>query len=198
MNWFKFLPLLLVGLTLTATSQTTWRFDHAHSKIGFGVTHMVIAEVDGNFKDYEGTVTTKGDDFSNASVKFTVDVASIDTDNDKRDDHLRSDDFFNASKFPKMVFVGTSMKKTGKNTYKLMGDLTIRDVTKPVTLDVKHNGTIKDPWGNTRAGFHMTGALNRFDYNLKWNTLTEMGGAVVGKEVRLDIDVELIQESDES
>lgn len=194
MKRLMFVPLLLVALTLTTSAQETWRFDKAHSTIGFHVTHMVIAEVDGKFKKYEGTVKTKGDDFSNASVNFEVDVASIDTDNDKRDEHLRSDDFFNAEKYPKMTFVGKSMKKTGNDTYKLMGDLTIRDVTKSVTLDVKHNGTIKDPWGNTRAGFSMSGALNRFDYNLKWNNLMEAGGAVVGKEVRLDIDVELIQQ----
>ncbi|MBN1446353.1 MAG: YceI family protein, partial [Bacteroidetes bacterium] len=137
---------------------------------------------------------TKNDGFENASVQFTVDINSINTGNEKRDAHLKSDDFFNAEKYPKMTFKSTSMKKTGKTTYKLIGDLTIRDKTKRVELDVEHRGTVQDPWGNTKAGFKISGALNRFDFDLKWNTLTEMGGAVVGKEVRLDIDVQLMKE----
>ncbi len=194
MKRFLLIPALFVAFTLSASAQSNWSFDNSHTTIGFEVTHLVISEVEGHFNSYEGAVKTKGEDFSGASVKFTVDVASIDTDNEKRDGHLKSDDFFNAEKFPKMTFVSKSMKKTGKNTYKLLGDLTIRDVTRQVELDVKHNGTVQDPWGNTKAGFKMTGAVNRFDYNLKWNKMTEMGGAVVGKEVRLDIDVQLKQE----
>ncbi len=198
MKRFMFISALLMAFTLTAAAQSNWSFDKAHTTVGFEVTHLVISEVEGHFGSYEGTVKTKGDDFEGASVNFTVDIASIDTDNDKRDAHLRSDDFFNAEKFPKMMFKSTSMKKTGKNTYKLYGNLTIRDVTKPVVLDVKHNGTVKDPWGNTKAGFAMSGSLDRFDYNLKWNKLTEMGGAVVGKEVRLDIDVQLMKNGNDS
>ncbi|MDT8322606.1 MAG: YceI family protein [Bacteroidota bacterium] len=192
MKRFMLIPALFIAFTLSAFSQSSWSFDKAHTTIGFEVTHLVITEVEGHFNSYEGTVKTKGEDFEGASVKFTVDVASIDTDNEKRDEHLRSDDFFNAEKFPKMTFTSKSMKKTGKNTYTLVGDLKIRDVTKQVELDVKHNGTVQDPWGNTKAGFKMSGTLNRFDYNLKWNKMTEMGGAVVGKEVRLDIDVQLM------
>jgi polyisoprenoid-binding protein YceI len=182
---------LLAIMSFSMHAQTSWTFDKAHTEVGFNVTHLVISEVDGRFASYEGAVTTKGDDFSNAQVNFTVDIASIDTDNEKRDMHLKSDDFFNAEKYPKMTFKGRSMKKTGKDTYKLVGDLTIRDKTRQIELDVKHNGTVKDPWGNIKAGFKMSGVLNRFDYDLKWNTLTEMGGAVVGKEVRLDINVQL-------
>lgn len=191
MKRFMFFPVLLAVMSFTLNAQTSWTFDKAHTEVGFSVTHLVISEVEGNFATYEGSVTTKGDDFSNAQVNFTVDVASIDTDNEKRDMHLKSDDFFNAEKYPKMTFKGRSMKKTGKNTYKLVGDLKIRDKTHQVELDVKHNGTVKDPWGNTKAGFKMSGVLDRFDFDLKWNTLTEMGGAVVGKEVRLDLHVQL-------
>ena len=191
MKRFMLLPLLFFAASLSAFAQNSWSFDKAHTEIGFEVTHLVISEVEGHFGSYEGSVSSKGDDFNGASVEFTVDVASVDTDNEKRDAHLKSDDFFNAEKFPKMTFKSTSMKKTGKNTYKLTGDLTIRDKTKRIELDVKHNGTVKDPWGNTKAGFKMSGVLNRFDYDLKWNTMTEMGGAVVGKEVRLDINVQL-------
>lgn len=183
--------LLAFAFVSTSVAQTTWSFDKSHTTIGFEVTHLVITTVDGKFRDYEGTVTTKGDSFEDASIQFTADIASIDTENEKRDEHLKSDDFFNAGKYPKLVFKSTSMKKTGKNTYKLTGDMTIRDKTKRVTLDVVHNGTVKDPWGNTKAGFKLTGSINRFDYDLKWNTLTEAGGAVVGKEVDFNINVQL-------
>lgn len=183
--------LFVFAVASTSVAQTTWSFDKSHTTIGFEVTHLVITTVDGKFNTYEGTVTTKGDSFEDAKVNFTADIASIDTDNEKRDAHLKSDDFFNAEKYPKLVFKGSSMKKTGKDTYKLTGDLTIRDKTKRVTLDVKHNGTVVDPWGNTKAGFKITGSVNRFDYDLKWNTLTEAGGAVVGKEVDFSINVQL-------
>lgn len=185
---------LFVVLFLTATltfAQTKWSFDKAHSKVGFSVTHLIISEVDGYFKSFDGYVETTNDDFSGAKVEFTVDTKSINTDNEKRDDHLRSDDFFNAEKYPKMTFKGKSFKKVGDKKYKLVGDLTIRDVTKEVALDVKYNGTIKDPWGNTKAGFKITGEINRFDYGLKWNALMEAGGAVVGETVDLEIDIEL-------
>jgi polyisoprenoid-binding protein YceI len=191
MTTARMIPLFLIALAFSANAQTNWTFDKSHTNIGFNVTHLVISEVDGFFRSFDGTISTKGDSFENANVQFTVDIASIDTDNEKRDQHLKGDDFFNAEKYPKMSFKSTSMKKTGKNTYKLIGDLTIRDKTKRVELDVKHNGTVKDPWGNTKAGFKITGKINRFDYELKWNTLTEAGGAVVGKDVRLNLNVQL-------
>ncbi len=195
MKSLRILPLLLIAFTFSAAAQTTWNFDKSHTNIGFNVTHLVISEVDGFFKSFDGKVTTKGDGFDNASVDFTVDIASINTDSEKRDEHLKADDFFNAEKYPKMTFKGVSMKKSGKNTYKLVGDLTIRDKTKRITLDVKHNGTVKDPWGNTKAGFKITGVINRFDYDLKWDKLTEAGGAVVGKEVTLNLNVQLAKQS---
>ncbi len=195
MKRYLLIPVLAFAFTLTASAQTTWSFDQSHTDIGFEVTHLVITDVEGSFKDYEGTVSTKGDGFENADIAFTIDINSIDTENEKRDAHLKSDDFFNAEKHPKMTFKSTSMKKTGENTYKLKGNLTIRGTTKPIELDVTHNGTVKDPWGNTKAGFRISGELNRFDYGLKWNKMTELGGAVVGKEVRLDIDVQLMKQA---
>ncbi len=185
--------LLLVATTLSA--QTNWSVDKSHSKVGFSVTHLVITDVDGFFKEYEAKVTTNGDDFSTANIDFAVNTGSIFTDNDGRDKHLRSDDFFNAEKYPQMVFKGKSMKKVSDNKYKLVGDLTIRDVTKQVELDVKYNGMVKDPWGNTKAGFKVTGEINRFDYNLKWNTAIETGALVVGREVELVIDLQLVKKS---
>ncbi|MDQ7816561.1 MAG: YceI family protein [Melioribacteraceae bacterium] len=185
--------LLLAAATLTA--QTNWSVDKSHSKVGFSVSHLVITDVDGFFKEYDAKVTTSGDDFSTTNIDFTVNTSSIFTDNDGRDKHLRSDDFFNAEKFPQMVFKGKSMKKVSGNKYKLVGDLTIRDVTKQVELDVKYNGMVKDPRGNTKAGFKVTGEINRFDYNLKWNTAIETGALVVGREVELVIDLQLVKKS---
>ncbi|ELR68923.1 YceI [Fulvivirga imtechensis AK7] len=170
-------------------SQTTWIVDKAHSNIGFSVSHMVISETEGNFKDFDALVSSKAEDFDGADVEFTAQVASIDTDNAKRDEHLKGDDFFNAAKYPQIKFKG-KIKKTGTK-YQLVGDFTMRDVTKKVTFDVKYNGTIKDPWGNIKSGFKINGTVNRQDYGLKWGALTEAGGAVVGDEVDIVCNVEL-------
>lgn len=185
-------PFLISSSVL---GQTTWTIDKAHSRVGFSVTHMVITDVEGYFKDYDAQITTEGDDFAKAKIDFTVKTNSIFTDNEKRDDHLRSDDFFNAEKYPLMTFKGKSMTKINDKKYKLVGDLTIRDVTKQVELNVRYNGTVKDSWGNTKAGFKITGEINRFDYNLKWNKAIETGSLVVGKEVELIIDLQLVKKS---
>ena len=185
------LSAFLVLLAVNINAQTKWTIDKAHSKVQFIVTHLIISEVTGRFQIYDGNIETSKEDFSDAKIDFSVDVASINTDNTQRDNHLKSDDFFNAEKFPKMVFKGKSLQKLSGNKYKLTGDLTIRDVTKTVVLDVVYNGTVKDPRGNTKAGFKVTGSLDRFDYNLKWNALIEAGGAVVGKTVNIVIDLQL-------
>lgn len=193
----KILLLILFASVLFAQNnftETTWVIDKSHSKIGFSVTHLLISEVEGYFKDYSAKIVTKGEDFDNAQIEFIAKTSSIFTDNEKRDQHLKSDDFFNSEKYPELKFVGKSFKKVENNKYKLSGDLTIRDVTKPITLDVEFNGKVKDPWGNIRAGFNITGKLNRFDYGLKWNALTELGGAVVDNIVKLRIHVELIKQ----
>lgn len=193
----KILLLILFASVLFAQNnftETTWVIDKSHSKIGFSVTHLLISEVEGYFKDYSAKIVTKGEDFDYAQIEFIAKTSSIFTDNEKRDQHLKSDDFFNSEKYPELKFVGKSFKKVENNKYKLSGDLTIRDVTKPITLDVEFNGKVKDPWGNIRAGFNITGKLNRFDYGLKWNALTELGGAVVDNIVKLRIHVELIKQ----
>ena len=181
---------LILFVLANLNAQTKWIADKSHSKIQFNVTHMVISEVAGMFKSFDINVQSSKDDFSDANIDFTADVASIYTDNDRRDAHLKSDDFFNAEKFPKMIFKGKSFKKVEGNNFKLTGDLTIRDITKEVTLDVVYNGTVQ-AWGKTVAGFKIKGAINRFDYNLKWNTLLEAGGAMVAKTVYINIDLEL-------
>ena len=183
--------LLFAVLSLSAT---TWNFDKAHTTIGFNVSHMVITSVDGKFKDFDGTVTTDGDNWESAKINFTAKINSISTDNENRDNHLKSDDFFAAEKYPNLTFVGKSMKKVGDNKFELTGDLTMRGITKEVTLNVKHNGTITDPWGNVRAGFTIDGTINRFDYGLKWDKTLDTGGLVVGNEVEFNINVELLEQ----
>ena len=158
----KFLSTIVMVLAVTAaTAQTTWNIDKGHSKIGFNVTHMVVAEVEGEFRDYEGSVVATTDDFNGATVEFTAQVGSIDTENERRDGHLKSDDFFNAEKFPTITFKGNIVKEGNK--YKLKGDFTMRDVTKPVTFDVVYNGSV-DTGRGMKAGFKVNGTVKRFDY----------------------------------
>lgn len=188
--------LLIVSSAFAQQQKYNWRLDPTHSKVQFTVSHMVISEVTGSFRKFDAIVASNKDDLSDANIEFAIDVNSIDTDNQNRDNHLKSDDFFNAAKFPKIHFKGKSLKKLSNNKYKLYGDFTIRDVTKPITLDVVYGGTVKDMSGNTRSGFKVSGTINRFDYNLKWNKLLESGGgAVVGKDVNLICNVEFIKDS---
>ncbi len=170
--------------------KTTWLVDKSHTKIQFSARHMIISEVTGHFGDYDLNFKS-GDDFSDSEIEFTVNVNSIDTGITDRDNHLKSADFFDAEHFPKLVFKSTSIKKINDEKFKLTGNFTIRNITKPIELDVTYGGTIKDPWGNTRAGFKLQGSINRFDYDLKWNALMETGGAVVSKNINITCDVEL-------
>lgn len=185
------LVILATFLASAASAQTTWKIDQSHSSVKFSVAHLVISETEGTFKVYDANVVSTKDDFTDAKIDFSIDVNSINTENEMRDGHLKSDDFFNASKFPKITFKGTSFKKVSGNKYLLEGDLTIRDVTQKVKLDVVYGGTVKDPYGNTKAGFKVTGNIDRLAYGLKWNTLTEAGGAVVGKDVAITVKLEL-------
>jgi polyisoprenoid-binding protein YceI len=189
-----FIIATVVIMTISAVAQTTWTVDNIHSNVKFSVSHLIVSEVEGSFKVYSGKLQFSQPDFSDANVEFIVDVSSINTDNDRRDQHLKSDDFFNAEKFPKMTFKSVSWKKINDQNYILEGDLTMRDVTKRVAFTVVHGGTINDPWGNTRAGFKATTVINRFDYNLKFNALTETGSAVVGKDVRIMLNLEFVKE----
>jgi len=171
---------------------TKWSVDKTHSNVKFTVTHLVISEVEGYFKLFDGTLEYSKPDFSDAKINFTVDVNSINTDNENRDKHLKSDDFFSAEKFPQMKFESTSFTSVGTNKYKLVGNLTIRDVTKPATFDVTYGGTAN--MGKTvKSGFKAKGTINRFDYGLKWDRATEAGGMVVGKDVEITVNAELNQ-----
>lgn len=190
---FTILAAMLFTVGAFAQS-STWKTDASHSNVKFSVTHLVVSEVEGYFKTFAGTLVSSKPDFTDAAINFSVDINSINTDNEGRDKHLKSDDFFNAEKFPQMTFKSTSFKKVGDKKYVLEGDLTIRDITKKVKFDVVFGGTVKDPWGNIKAGFKATGEINRFDYNLKWNSVTEAGGAVVSKEVAITLNLEFAQQ----
>lgn len=172
-------------------AQTTWNFDPAHSSIRFAVDHMVISEVEGQFSTYEGSIITTKDDFSDAKINFTIDVKSVNTDNEKRDAHLRSADFFETDNYPKMTFVSTSVEKIKDGKYNLKGKLALRGVTKDIALVMTYGGTTKDPWGNTKAGLKVTGVINRTDFGLKYNSVLEAGSLLIGEEVTITAKVQL-------
>ncbi len=179
----------------TATDvKTTWAIDPAHSEINFKVKHMMVSNVTGTFQEFEGTVESESEDFDGADIQFTANTASVNTRNSQRDEHLRSDDFFNSGDYPKLKFQSKSFTKKSDGEYKLVGDLTIRDKTQEVTLDVEYNGTAVDPYGQTKAGFEISGKINRKDFGLKWSAVTEAGGVVVSDEVRLDLNVQLTKQ----
>lgn len=186
--------LLLSSLGLGVNAQNiVWNVDPTHTTVKFSVTHLMVSEVEGNFKTYSGKVESPSTDFNNGTVEFTIDVNSINTESADRDKHLMGDEFFNAAKYPKITFKSTSFKKVAGNKYELIGDLTIRNITKKVTFDVKNNGLMKDPWGNNKAGFKATSKINRKDYDLKWSMVTEAGGMVVSDEVDITVNIELSQ-----
>jgi polyisoprenoid-binding protein YceI len=176
------------------TVKTTWAIDNAHSEIHFKVKHMMVSTVTGAFNEFEGTAESENEDFEGAQISFSADINSIDTRNQQRDEHLKSDDFFNAAEFPKLTFQSSSFNKQADGTYELTGNLTIRDITKEVRLATEYNGTVVDPYGQTKAGFEMTGKINRKDFGLKWSAVTEAGGVVVSDEVRLVMNVQLLKQ----
>jgi polyisoprenoid-binding protein YceI len=186
--------IAVTAITLSAKAQTNWNLDASHSKLGFAVTHMMVSETEGKFKIYEGKVSSKSDlDFTDAKIDFSIDAASINTDDEKRDGHLKSADFFDVAQFPKIIFKSTSMKPGKiKGTYTLVGDLTMHGVTKSVSLTaIGASKIVKDPYGMERYAFKVTGSLNRKDFGLAWNAILEAGGMAVSEKVRLDITVEI-------
>ena len=176
----------------------TWKIDPIHSDIKFKVRHLVISTVTGQFKKFDATVESEKEDFSDARIKFEADVESIDTGNEMRDNHLRSNDFFDAANHPKITFVSDSFTKKSDDNYELSGDFSMRGVTKKIKLDVTYNGQAKGLDGSEVAGFEMSGKVNRQDFGVKWNTLTETGGIALGNEVKLDIAVELKKQTAET
>jgi polyisoprenoid-binding protein YceI len=168
-----------------------WKLDKSHTGINFSIPHMVISEVTGNFKDFDMQVIAEKADFTDLAVTADIKVASINTEEPKRDAHLKSDDFFNAEKFPDIKFKSTSVEKLDAKNYKINGELTIRDVTKKVTFNAVFAGTVKSPWGQTVAVWKASTSINRFDYNLKWSKAIETGGLVAGDVVTINLNIEL-------
>jgi polyisoprenoid-binding protein YceI len=175
-----------------------WLLDTSHSDISFKIRHLMIANVKGGFKIFDASIYTLNDDFTTAEVDLWIDVTSIYTGDAKRDEHLKSADFFDAENHRQITFVSSGLEATSENnTYKLWGDLTIKGITKRIELDVEYGGTMKDPWGNQKAGFTVTGSINRKDWELRWNTPLETGGLMLGDEIRILCEVELIKAKSE-
>ncbi len=178
---------------------TQWKIDPTHSEVNFKVKHLVVSTVTGHFGRFDAAIETGessgsgGDDFADARVSFEADIDSISTKNDQRDGHLKSADFFDAANHPKMTFVSTSVRKLSDHELRVTGDLTLRGVTKPVELDVIYNGTVSGFGGTRVAGFEIRAKINRFDFGLQWNAITEAGGVVVGNEVKIEILAEFNQ-----
>ncbi len=166
---------------------TIWKIDSTHSEINFKVKHLVVSTVTGHFSKFDAVIETSKNDFSDANINFEADINSIDTKNDQRDGHLKSSDFFDAQNHPKMTFVSKSVKKISDHEMQVVGNLTMRGVTKEVTLDVIYNGTVAGFGGTEVAGFEVRGKVNRFDFGLQWNAITEAGGVVVSNEVKIEI-----------
>jgi len=170
-----------------------WTIDPMHSEIGFKVKHLVISTVSGKFGAFEGTVETEGDSFNNAKVNFNADINSIDTGVADRDVHLKSPDFFDAVNNPKLTFESTSFTNKGGDDYELQGNITIKGVTKAITLHVEYGGTGPNAYGQTIAGFELTGKINRKDFGLNWSAVTEAGGIVVSDDVKLAMNIEVVK-----
>jgi polyisoprenoid-binding protein YceI len=172
----------------------TWTIDPAHSEIGFKIKHLVISTVSGKFTSFEGKLEGDPEDFTQSQISFTADIDSINTGNEQRDGHLKSGDFFDAAKHPKLSFSSTAIVNKNGSDYKVTGDLTIRGTTKPITLNVDFGGIQNNMYGQTVAGFEITGKINRQEYGLTWSAVTEAGGIVVSDDVKLAIDAELVKQ----
>ena len=173
-------------------AQVKWNLDPTHSELQFKVKHLMITNVTGSFTDFSVEAESDDDKFSNPKVSFTAKVASINTANEQRDGHLKSADFFDAEKYPEIRFVSTGVANNDGESFDLTGDLTIKDVTKPVTLKVEFGGVAKDPWGNVKAGFTINGKINRTDFGLTWNAPIETGGVLVSEDVRIAAEIQMV------
>ena len=174
---------------------SVWVLDPTHSEVQFKAKHLVISTVTGYFRSFDGKAVTSNEDFTDADIEFTIDAASIDTNQEQRDGHLRSADFFDADQYPQLKFKSTSFKKVSDDEYSLTGDLTIKDITKPITLKVEYGGTATDFYGNLKAGFEVTGKVSRKEFGLLWNGITEAGSIVVGDEIKLALNVQFAKQA---
>ena len=174
----------------------TWAIDPTHSEVHFKIKHLMITNVTGSFNIFQASVATEEEDFSKAPISFTADIDSISTGNEQRDGHLKSADFFDAATYPQIKFTATKVESVDNDgSYELYGDLTIRDVTKSIKLDVEFGGVVKDMYGNTKAGFTINGKINRKDFGLTWSAVTEAGGVIVSDEVKIISEIQLIEQA---
>ena len=187
------LTAAILALPSLATA-TQWNIDADHSNVGFSVSHLMVSHVKGNFNKYSGIVDLNDKDITKSTVNVTIDAASVNTNVQKRDEHLKSPDFFGVAKYPTLTFVSKKWTRASKGALKVTGDLTIHGITKPVVLNVApFSKESKDPWGNLRRGTSASTTINRKDYGLVWNQALETGGVAVGEEVNISLDVEMIK-----
>lgn len=170
----------------------TYKIDQVHSNVSFKIRHLLISNVTGNINNFDAILEKPNEDFTDAKVTFTADMSSVSTNNEQRDGHLKSADFFDVEKFPELKFVSTNVKKTGDTEYAITGDLTIKDVTKPLVINAEFNGETVDGYGQTKIGFEADAKLNRKEYGLTWSMATEAGQIVVGDDVKLHFDIQFI------
>lgn len=189
---YMYIHIIYIHIIMETAVKTIWSIDPTHSEVQFKVKHLVISTVTGTFKKFEGSLESDSEDFDGATASFSIDVDSIDTNVADRDAHLKSDDFFAADKHPQITFTNGVLAKSGDD-YKLTGDLTMRGVTKNVTLDVELGGVMVDPYGQTKAGFEISGKVNRKDFGLAWSAVTEAGGIVVADEVKLQLNIQVVR-----
>lgn len=182
-------------IKLKIMTSTKWSVDPAHSTLSFKVKHLMIASVSGSFKNFSADVETEGTDFTTARIHLKAEIASIDTHNTQRDGHLRSSDFFEAEKFPDLNFESTRIEKLDEENYQLTGNLTMKGVTKPVKLKMEYGGSTKDPWGGERAGFVVTGKINRTDWGINFNALLETGGVMLSEEIKINSEIQLVRQA---
>ena len=189
-------PLILVAALMifaVGVQAETWTVDATHSSMSFSVSHMVVSKTKGGFNDFEGTINFDGKNLAAGSVELSAKIASIDTDDEKRDGHLKGADFFDAEKYPTMSFKSTSVVVGEGSEFKLVGDLTMKGVTKEVTFDCELNGVVDDPWGNTRAGFSAGTTIDRQDFGISFSKTMDAGGLMVGNDVSISLELEVVQ-----
>jgi polyisoprenoid-binding protein YceI len=174
---------------------TKWAIDATHSEIGFKIRHLMITNVSGKFEGFEADVQTEDEDFATAQIEAKIRTSSINTNNLQRDEHLRNSDFFEVEKHPEILFNSTGIEKIDNDNFVLHGNLTLKGITKPIKLGVEYNGTSKDPWGNQKAGFVITGKINRGEFGLSFNAALESGGVVLGDEVKIHSEIQLVKQA---
>ena len=178
-------------------TKTKWTFDPIHSELGFKIKHLMITNVPGTFKNFEGLVETEAEDFATATISLKAKMASISTNNEQRDAHLRSPEFFDVEQFPELFFQSTQIEQEDQEHFVLQGNLTIKGLTKPVNLNLEYNGITPDPWGGERAGFSVTGKIKRTDYGMNFNSVLDTGGIGLSEEVKIFGEMQLVKQQAE-